>query len=128
MAWNLARKKPSDLNKEDEIHFQHVQDIDSLINFDEGNEPDFYWMVLSDTHLNNVSKSDFIDNFWNKYKNPKNIKFRKSVVGKYLFWLNKEFIGVINSIDDVDDYGNYSDDKFIIQISNDYIFQHSNYL
>jgi len=92
-----------------------------MINFKEGEEPDFYEMVILDTHLNNKSKDDFINEFWNKYKKPKNIKFRKSVVGKYfpLGGLNKEFIGIINSIDDIDDYGNYSDDKFIIQISND---------
>lgn len=127
MSWNLARKKINSNENEGE-HSQHFQSIDSLINFKEGEEPDFYDMVMTDTYLNTKSKTDFIKKFWNKYKKSKNIEFRKLNVGKYLFWLNKEFIGIIDSIDNVDDYGDYNDNKFVIQISNDYETAFSKYV
>jgi hypothetical protein len=49
--------------------------------------------------------------------NLKNLNFRKEVVGKYLFWFNKEFIGVIDTIPDVRKYGSSKDDRYLIQIT-----------
>ena len=92
---------------------------DNLINIKEGEIPMFANMVFNDKYLNKSSINTFIKKFWNKYINPENIEFRKSVVGKYLFWFNKKFIGVIDNIDDCDTYGNSMyDTRYLIQISN----------
>ena len=57
---------------------------DDLINIKEGEIPMFANMVFNDKYLNKSSINTFIKKFWNKYINPENIEFRKSVVGKYL--------------------------------------------
>jgi len=88
----------------------------SLIDFSPDNLPLFYNMIMDDEYLTEESKNEFINEFWNKYIKTK--KFRKSVIGKYLFWFNKIFIGVIDNICDVDDYGTRADSKYIIKISN----------
>ena len=117
MSWNIERAKLP-INEDECV--QNFQSIESLINFKDGEEPDFYDMVMSDTHLTKTSKNKFIKSFWNIYIKSENIDFRKSVISKYLFWLNKEFIGVIDNLNDTDNYGKNSDDKFLIQISDTY--------
>ena len=120
MSWNIERAKLPINNYDEDECVQNFQSIESLINFKDGEEPDFYDMVMSDTHLTKTSKNKFIKSFWNIYKKSENIDFRKSVIGKYLFWLNKKFIGVIDNLNDTDNYGKNSDDKFLIQISDTY--------
>lgn len=107
MAWNIERAKLP------------INEDECVRNFKE-EEPDFYDMVMSDTHLTKTSKNKFIKSFWNIYIKSENIDFRKSVIEKYLFWLNKKFIGVIDNLNDTDNYGKNSDDKFLIQISDTY--------
>ena len=88
----------------------------SLLEYSNDNLPIFYDMVISDDFLTQVSKDQFIINFWEKYTKSK--KYRQKVIGKYLFWFNKKFIGVIDDIMIVDYYGTRKDSKYLIQISN----------
>ena len=95
---------------------------DSIVNFDKNNEPLFINTVLTDTYLTKKSKTQFINKFLNRFKNPNEIEFRKSVVGKYLLWINKKFYGVIDNVNSVDIIGTDSDDKYTIKITNKYEF------
>ena len=95
---------------------------DSIVNFDKNNEPLFINTVLTDTYLTKKSKTQFINKFLNRFKNPNEIEFRKSVVGIYLLWINKKFYGVIDNVNSVDIIGTDSDDKYTIKITNKYEF------
>jgi hypothetical protein len=80
------------------------------------NLPIFYDMVITNNYLTKSSKTQFLKKFWNKYNND--IEYRKSVIGKYLLWVNKKFIGIVDNILDVDNYGPRTDLKYLIQITN----------
>ena len=115
-----ARKPLDDDNTEEikgECNFLYKED-ESLLNIDPSNYPLFYEMVINNPCLLKKSKTQFLKKFWKKYSNPKNIEFRKSVIGKYLFWFDKEFIGVIDNIMDVSNYISEKNNRYLIQISN----------
>ena len=91
---------------------------EELINYKKGDIPSFFEMVVNNEYLKEDSKLEFYEKFWKKYSNPKNIKFRKDNIGKYLFWFNKKFMGTINNVKESYDYGTWKDDKYLIQITN----------
>ena len=91
---------------------------EKLINYKKGDIPSFFEMVVNNEYLKEDSKLEFYEKFWKKYSNPKNIKFRKDNIGKYLFWFNKKFMGTINNVKESYDYGTWKDDKYLIQITN----------
>lgn len=102
------------LNKESKCFNNKKYEKNSLINLN-GRLPDFINLILEDDYLNEKSKKDFdLINFLDK--SPEGLKYRKKTVGKFLFWLNKKFIGVINNSDDTLLYGKRGDNKFLVQI------------
>ena len=86
------------------------------INYNGTKNPNFYNIIINSEIMMQKSKDQFLEKFWIKFSNSKNKNFRKSVFGKYLFWLNDEYIGVIDCLSDLDSYGNVCDKKFIIFI------------
>lgn len=96
-------------NNEDKCYY-------NIINYDGINKPHFYDVVLNSEILSKNAKDQFIKKFWIKFSNLKNKKFRENVFGKYLFWINMEFIGYIDCLDDANNYGSYKDDKLSIYI------------
>lgn len=100
---------------------QQIKDFNediSLVNIDNNNYPLFYQMVINNEYLPTKSKNQFIKKFWNKYKVVDNIEYRISVIGKYLFWFDKEFIGVVDNIFDTSVYTSLDNDRYFIQITN----------
>ena len=92
---------------------------ENLINITEGEIPNFAKMVFTDTYLTEDAKNQFKKKFWKKFSNVKNLKYRESVIGKYLFWFNQTFIGVIDDMLECKKYGNPRiDNRFLIQITN----------
>ena len=87
--------------RKDELIEESIYQCD-LINFNETETPLFIQMVFNNKHLTEESKNEF----------------RKKVVGKYLFFFNKKYIKVINTIKDSLKYGTWEDDRYFIQISN----------
>ena len=114
-GWNSKNiiKTESTLNKSKDIEHNYLCD---LVNFTENETPFFIKMVLNDDHLNEVSKKEFKKKFLLKYL--RDINYRKKVIGKYLFWFNKKFMGLIDDIYDSIEYGTSKDDRYFIQISN----------
>ena len=89
----------------------------NIINYDGLSNPHFYNVVINSEILSEKYKIQFLDEFWKKFSNPKNKNFRKKVYGKYLFWINGEFMG---DLDDANNFGSYKDDKFGIYIGENY--------
>jgi len=105
-------------NTNGENHFlSKLEDDEVLLDVDKNSRPMFYEMVMNNPCLTEESKNQFINKFWNKFSNPKKIKYRKSVIGKYLFWLDKNFIGVVDNIMDVKDYISEHNNRYLIQIT-----------
>lgn len=91
-----------------------------IVNLEKSEIPNFVNLILEDNFLNNKSKEDFKKKFLVYFldESENGFKFRKKNAGKFLFWLNKKFIGVIDNSDDTLLYGVRGDDKLIVQISN----------
>lgn len=89
---------------------------DKEINFDKNNLPYFATIVLNDNYFTKENKKKFKSGFLDKYLRYK--KFREQVDGKFLFWLNKVFVGVIDKSDDTELFGKIGDDKTLVHISN----------
>ena len=103
--------------QKEEINVSYNHD-ELLINIKEGEIPLFAEMVFKDKHLTKKAIKEFEIKFWKKFSNPKNSKYRKSAIGKYLFWFNQKFIGLIKNLKDTDKYGTGLDDRYLIQITN----------
>ena len=91
---------------------------ESLLNIKEGNIPSFVEMVEMNNHLTEKAKKDFYKKFWKNFSNIKNVNFRKKSIGKYLLWFNQKFIGTIDKVSDAYKYGDWKDDRYLIQITN----------
>ena len=118
-SWITPRAKGYENLKKKESFNQDVC-YNNIIDYDGHTNPHFFNVVINSKVLNENSKTQFLEHFWTEFSDPDNIFFRKNVYGKYLFWINGEFMGCINCLEDANNYGTYRDDKIGIYIGEEF--------